>query len=161
MCDVPVFSDVNGINLFTILSVFISFSIPSFILFSLYDTSILLSTKQNDESGIIYITILYNNLKKDEELTEFYNNFFEKINSNVKVIIRSYPTLDYLIIGNHPMKYEKYEELIESTIVYDKCGLTNLRKERAKYFYISHDKKLFDVVTYNPPIIEKILKRYE
>ena len=100
-------------------------------------------------------------MKKDEELTEFYNNFFEKINSNVKVIIRSYPTLDYLIIGNHPMKYEKYEELIESTIVYDKCGLTNLRKERAKYFYISHDKKLFDVVTYNPPIIEKILKRYE
>ena len=123
--------------------------------------SILLSTKQNDESGIIYITILYNNSKKDKELTEFYNNFFERINSNVKVVVRSYPTLDYLIIGNHPMEYEKYEELMESTIVYDKCGLTNLRKERAKYFYISHDKRVFDVVTYNPPIIEKILKRYE
>lgn len=123
--------------------------------------SILLSTKQNDESGIIYITILYNNSKKDEELTEFYNNFFEKINSNVKVIVRSYPTLDYLIIGNHPMKYEKYEELMESTIVYDKCGLTNLRKERANAFYTGHEKRVFDVVTYNPPIIEKVLKRYE
>ena len=123
--------------------------------------SILLSTKQNDESGIIYITILYNNSKKDKELTEFYNNFFERINSNVKVVVRSYPTLDYLIIGNHPMEYEKYEELMESTIVYDKCGLTNLRKERANAFYTGHEKRVFDVVTYNPPIIEKILKRYE
>ena len=59
------------------------------------------------------------------------------------------------------MEYEKYEELMESTIVYDKCGLTNLRKERANAFYTGHEKRVFDVVTYNPPIIEKILKRYE
>lgn len=123
--------------------------------------SILLSTKQNDEFGIIYITVLYNNSKKDKELIEFYNKYFEEKNSKVKVVVKSYPTLDYLIIGNHPMEYEKYEELMESTIVYDKCGLTNLRKERANTFYTGHEKKVFDVVSYNPPIIQKVLKRCE
>ena len=58
-------------------------------------------------------------------------------------------------------EYEKYEELMESTVVYDKCGLTTLRKERANAFYTGHEKRVFDVVTYNPPIIEKVLKRYE
>ena len=123
--------------------------------------SILLSTKQNDESGIIYITILYNTTIVDNELIEFFNRHFNEQNSKVKIIVRGDNTYRYLILRDHPMEYEKYEELMESTVVYDKCGLTNLRKERANAFYTGHEKRVFDVVTYNPPIIEKVLKRYE
>lgn len=120
--------------------------------------SVLLSTKQDDKTGIIYITILFNNLV-DSYLTDYFNRHLN--NDKVKIMVRCDSMERYITKNSCPMEFEKYQELISSSIVFDRNGLIKSKKNNCNSYYLGHNKSVLGTVLYNPPIIEKILKKYE